>query len=160
MVVCTSFDGDHDEELKMFQHKVYYATLRRWVGMAQDRSHHYSGKSSKWDELINLWDKNIGKQGIFDHRCIQMAHDVLAAQFREYILKEMPTAGPLTKKDAWRGFFDTEAVAFMEQEEFLRMFMTALASNSSIGGYDAEEALCDKIQQQYEVVLPTMESEG
>lgn len=150
MIIGTYFDGDNDEELKMHQHKYYYGSLGRWVGMAQEKCQQYAGKSAEWDRLIRLWQENIKSTGSFDHRCIQASHDLIAASFRKVVKEKMHHSLPNRKKDAWRGFFNCEADASLDNEEILRLFVTDLVSSGSKGGYDAEDKLCELIQQRHE----------
>lgn len=151
MIIGTNFDGDNDEELKMHQHKQYYGSLRRWVGMAQEKCQKYAGRSAEWDALICSWQENIQLAGSFDHRCIQMPHGLIAASFRKFVQNESSHAGAMRKMDAWREFFNNEAATCLDQEETLWIFMTALTHSDEDVGYDAEDKLYKLIQQRVDI---------
>ncbi len=80
MIISTYFEGDNDDKLKMLQHGCYYDMLRNWITMAGVRRLRYR-TSPEWTEVTQVWEQ-FREEGHFDHRSIQMSHDLIAARFR------------------------------------------------------------------------------
>lgn len=148
MIVGTCFDGDNDEDLKIFQHNCYYESLGRWVGMVPQHCQLRQGTSVEWVNLIQQWEKKVQDTGSFDHRCIQAPHDLVAAQYRKIVKEEMSPSVPTIKKVGWNDFFNKEADFCLEQEEILRLFMISLAFSGSEAGGDAKDQLYESIQRR------------
>ena len=52
-------------------------------------------------------------------------------------------------KNGWFGFFNNEIAKFMKVPVMLRLFMAAVACANTKTGYDAEDALLDKMREKY-----------
>jgi len=147
MIIGICFEGDSDEDLKMYQHECYYETLGRWIRMADEKCQPYFGESPEWNELIERWQKNVMGPGVFDHRCIQALHDLIATQHRKLLMdRPYPTH---RKKHEWLAFFNSEAGACLENEEFLKLFIKSLTFSGSDSGYESEDKLYELLQQRY-----------
>lgn len=147
MIIGICFEGDSDEELKMYQHEHYYETLGRWIRMADEKCQPNFGESPEWNELIDRWQKNVMEPGVFDHRCIQALHDLIATQHRKLLIDK--PFSTYRKKNEWRAFFNSEAGAYLENEEFLKLFIKSLAFSGSDSGYESEDKLYELLQQRY-----------
>lgn len=149
MIVGTCFDGDNEEDLKMFQHNCYYESLGRWVGMVSQHCQLRQGTSVEWDNLIQQWKEKVQDTGSFDHRCIQAPHDLIAAKYRKFVKEEISHGVTKGNKLGWCDFFNKEAAACLDQEKMLRSFMSSLTFSGSEAGYDAEDKLYESIQLRY-----------
>lgn len=109
----------------------------------------------KWDALFAQWESAVIESGSFDHRSLQALHDLIAAQYRKYLLDDMPDATAMRKKDGWCDYFKNEAFEFLQEEEFVREFMIALSGGSDVG-YDAEEAMFLSLLEKYGVLMPAV----
>jgi hypothetical protein len=99
MIIGTYFSGDNDDKLKMLQHGCYYDMLREWITMAGVRRLRYR-TSPEWAEVTQMWEQ-FREGGCFDHRKIQMPHDLIAARFR-MATQELAIPDD-AKEDAWYG---------------------------------------------------------
>jgi hypothetical protein len=145
MIIGKYFDGDSDEELKMLQHECYYGILREWITMADVRRLKYQA-APEWADITLMWEQ-FREVGCFDHRCIQMCHDLIAARFRVAAKREQL---PNDKKEAaWYAFFKVEASGWLKSDDFLRSFMIAHSVKGYTAGYDAEEEMFDMMRQRY-----------
>lgn len=146
MIIKKCFDGDNDEALKMCQHNCYDESLGLWVGMVRQKYQKWIGRSPEWDTLISRWKDTIQKSRTFDHRCIQEAHDLIAAKYRKSIRENR-----VEDKGIWPDFFNKEAATFLDDEQVLLLFMTSLVFVGSQAGYDAEEDLSKLILNFYAI---------
>lgn len=145
MIIGIYFDGDNNGKLKMFQHGCYYDMLREWITMAGVRRLLYL-TSPEWAEITKMWER-FREEGYFDHRNIQMPHDLIAARFR--MVAQQMTLLDDEKEGAWYTFFKAEAAAWLEHDDFLRCFMIALSAKGSTTGYDAEDSIFEMMRCQY-----------
>ncbi len=150
MIIGTYFDGDNDDNLKMIQHESYYDMLREWINMAGKRRLRYR-LSPEWAEVTQMWEK-FREEGYYDHRCIQMPHDLIAARFRK-VARDMALPDG-EKEEAWYAFFKAEANTWLEHDDFLRYFMIALSSKGSAVGCDAEDTIFEMMRRQYDWLSP------
>ena len=148
MIISDAFESDTDDDLKLFQHDCYYDSLRRWINLARVRRLKYRA-SPEWEGINRKWEQ-FRESGVFDHRCIQFHHDLIAARFRQAIYRDPFRTTTQTRRICWREFFDKEAAAWLEDDRFVRLFMTALACSNSEEGYQAEDALAEKMQEKYQ----------
>lgn len=147
MIIGTCFEGDDDETLKMYQHACYYDLIARWVNLAGKRRLQY-GRLPEWEEITTHWE-DFREAGHFDHRCIQAHHDLIAERFRMIQKKPDLYFWNTLGKNGWISFFDREAAKLIEDPELLRLFMTAVTYTNTTTGYDAEDALLNKIREKY-----------
>lgn len=147
MIIGDSFVGDNDGDLKLFQHYWYYDTLRLWIDMADVQCLKYR-TLPEWEGITQLWDK-FRESGVFDHRSIQFHHDLIAARFRQKIYSDPFRTTSQTRWICWRGFFDKEAAAWLDDERCLKLFMAALVFANTQQGYQAEDALSKMMQEKY-----------
>jgi len=143
MIIGKYFDGDTDEDLKMYQHGCYYDMLCHWINLAGVRRLQYRDVPEWW-EVIRQWEE-FRQEGVFDHRCIQPHHDLIAANYR--MAQDAPMR--IRGKGGWSIFFDQEATKLMNDPELLRLFMTALAFANTPVGYDAEDLLLHTMKRVY-----------
>ena len=52
-------------------------------------------------------------------------------------------------KNGWFEYFNSEITKLMKDTEMLRLFMAAVANANTKTGYDAEDALLDKMREVY-----------
>jgi len=145
MIIGIYFDGDNDDKLKMLQHGCYNIMLCEWITMAGARRLRYR-ISPEWAELTQIWER-FREVGHFDHRSIQMPHDLVAARFR-MVAQEIAISNG-EKEGAWYTFFKAEAAAWLEHDDFLRCFMISLSAKGSTTGYDAEDSIFEMMRRQY-----------
>jgi hypothetical protein len=145
MIIGSYFDGDNDDKLMMHQHGCYYDMLREWITMAGVRRLRYR-TSPKWAEVTQMWER-FREEGYYDHRSIQMPHDLIAARFR--MVAQQMTLPDDEKEGAWYTFFKAEAAVWLEHDDFLRCFMIALSDKGSSAAYDAEETMLVMMRKQY-----------
>ena len=145
MIIGTYFSGDNDDRLKMLQHGCYYDLLRNWITMAGVRRLRYR-TSPEWTEVTQVWEQ-FREGGHFDHRRIQMSHDLIAARFR-MVAQELALPDD-EKEGAWCDFYKAEAAAWLVKDDFLRCFMIALSDKGPSAGYDAEETMFEMMRKQY-----------
>jgi hypothetical protein len=147
MIIGSIFDGDDDVGLMRFQHDFYYEMLGRWIDMAGIRRFQYR-EIPEWDEICRKWDI-FRKEAVFDHRTIQLHHDLIAARFRQN-MRDNPFRTTLeTRSMGWRQFFCKEAVGWLEDGHCLRLFMTTLACANTKEGYAGEGALAEVMRNKY-----------
>jgi hypothetical protein len=133
--------------LQEVQYDCYYELIREWIAMASTRRLMYR-RSLKWTEVMQMWEL-FRNNGTYDHRTIQMSHDLIAARFRR-VVQETDISDD-EKVSSWPNFFKAEAMRWLENSDFLRCFMLALSARSSVIGYDAEDAMCEMMRQQYDM---------
>jgi hypothetical protein len=104
-----------------------------------------------------LAEKLRGKDG-FDHRVIQEAHDIIAANFRfrfdpggQMILPFEDTSYEEYLKISWIKFFVEEAKELAEYDITARMILTAVGYENTEIGLQAEKNLEIILQERYEI---------
>ena len=147
MIIGTCFKGDDNEELKLYQHACYYDFLRHWINIAGKFRLQY-GRLPEWVEITQEWEK-FRECGHHDHRCIQAHHDLIAERFRTIQKNPDQFFWIVHGKNGWFGFFNNEIAKFMKVPVMLRLFMAAVACANTKTGYDAEDALLDKMREKY-----------
>jgi hypothetical protein len=147
MIIGACFEGDDDEELMLYQHDCYYDSLRRWIKLAGEHHCKYR-RLPEWEDIYRQWDK-FRESGYHDHRCIQAHHDLIAERFR--MIQKNPDRffWIILGKNGWCDFFNSETAKFMNNPETLRLLMAAVAYANTKAGYDAEDALLDKMRETY-----------
>ena len=147
MIIGTCFEGDDDEELKLYQHACYYDSIGRWINLAGKLRLQYY-RLQEWEDISRQWEK-FREHGYLDHRTIQAHHDLIAQRFR--IIQKHPDRffWIVLGKNGWFDFFTRETEALMKDPELLRQFMTAVACANTKTGYDAEDELLDKMRGKY-----------
>jgi len=80
MIIGTCFEGDDDEELKLYQHACYYDSIGRWINLAGKLRLQYY-RLQEWEDISRQWEK-FREHGYHDHRTIQAHHDLIAQRFR------------------------------------------------------------------------------
>lgn len=147
MVIGKYFEGDDDEDLKMYQHDCYYDSIGRWIRLAGERQSQYY-RLPEWKEIIRQWQKSR-EAGSYDHRTIQAHHDLIAQRFRMIQKNPDHFFWVIRGKNGWFDFFNGEIAKWMKDPELLRLFMKALTYANTKTGYDAEDALLDKMREKY-----------
>lgn len=146
MIIGTYFDGDIDDKLKMLQHGCYYDMICDWITKAGALRLRYR-TLPEWAEVTHAWEHFRDSGSSFDHRCIQMGYDLIAARFRMVSLDMALTDDE--KEDAWYAFFKYESAAWLANDAFLRCFMVAISSRRSSDGYAAEDIMFEMMRNQY-----------
>jgi hypothetical protein len=147
MIIGACFEGDDDEELMLYQHDCYYDSLNRWIRLAGERYCWYH-RLPEWEDISRQWRK-FREYGYHDHRTIQAHHDLIAERFRMIQKNPDQFFWIVHGKNGWFDFFNIEISKFMKDPEMLRQFMTAVACANTKNGYDAEDALLDKMREKY-----------
>ena len=141
MLVYRRFDGD-DVDLAWNQHAVYWEALGIIVGrcnaltrfairLLEDTAH------SEW-----------GTASSSDHRCLQGAHDILAAAWRYEVLPPLQRRLPLTPDMAeeptaerWLEWLAAETNRWDGEPALVRCVQVILANENEPLGYEAESRL-------------------
>ena len=180
MIVTTRFDGDtgdYIDQVQWAQHDVYHDALRIIVRncMGQAKLAHMV----LYDDWRERWNPSDG----FDHRTLQVAHDILAAVWRRHAfatrLVPLPFDGrqfPLPFEDVWDGDgpnFAERWLKWLEDEvkswnyvnfwiwdsddhnaRLIRLVVRILENQNIPVGYRAETELAWELISKFQYVVP------
>lgn len=152
MIVGAEFAGDSDAFLKAKQHSLYWELVGHIYTVARDR---YLAACRLLRVETELSRAVIDKHK-FDHCTLQDAHDRIAARFRF-----RQTHGPQLNigedhakfeerlEREWRDFFADELKRLVQDDEFTRLVLTAVAYGNQDAGLTAESRLRQLLDETY-----------
>ena len=150
MIVASRFEGDVDMELAWKQHDVYGKALRIIVSTCN----FYARFSTAL--LADKQHCNWGNVERFDHRTLQMAHDLLAGawrfenDFQQGTLNlEHEKEESLDPEEAWLQWLDKEVHGWINYPYLVRYVHLILNDQNKAPGYIAESQLCLGIMDRF-----------
>lgn len=157
MITGPRFKNDNDHDLQNQQHECYLEVL---AVIAERCIQHYEAacriigqEPSNPSELF----KNIGQvKTSFDHRILQLVHDLMAAYWRWKSGRHelhMPGLEPNSVAD-WKTWARDEVDDWaLYAPEIIRHVVTALAHQNTDQGYEAESMAQEALQDRYAAML-------
>ena len=161
MWVCSWFDGDENEPLMWVQHDLYGDMLGYWV---QETLAFYEQSLYVWvrPEAFFVVRESLKKHPFFDHRCLQNAHDMVAAFFRYAFATHEPLASlPPDAKPAmhwgalWQAYYECECSSLARVQPIVDAILTILAHQNTPEGYAAEDTVASLLRERYLAMLAT-----
>lgn len=150
MWVADYFQGDNDPSTKIswIQHDVYSDALRIMV----DGS--LSHIRAAYSLMRYEYPDNLDRFRRFDHRTLQLAHDVIAAAWRYHCIKtEMPlffhTDRISRTANRWLTWLQTEVSLWFDQPDIVRNLIIVLANQNIENGYRAEDLLTKALVKRF-----------
>lgn len=152
MWVGAEFRGDEDKELMEIQHDLYGEALGYLFCEAREE---FLRAERMLDERTML-GLAIENERSFDHRVLQDAHDLIAAEFR-YQRADLPQP-PLPfdsdternrLEEHWRSFVRDEAKQLAREPETCRAILMTVAYQNTEIGYQAEDTLEALLVERY-----------
>lgn len=149
MIVGSYFDGDDDGALAWKQHGVY----GRALGMLVQTCNRYAIFAKKL-----LEDTGHGDWGAiieFDHRTLQLSHDLLAAAWRFRICPRQGTLrfvdGEVHTPDEalWLDWLRHEFQGWIDHPHLVRLVHVILTNQNQLDGDVAESQVCLRIMNLY-----------
>ncbi|MDO9565127.1 MAG: hypothetical protein Q7J15_00055 [Candidatus Desulfaltia sp.] len=149
MIVGNYFKGDTNETLKQVQHDAYAELISYLFVYPKE---HYL-KAAKLIGIETVLAKKVKSVQSFDHRVLQMPHDILASWFR---YKNYPDGQLLLFPDGnsykshllgkWAAFFHNTVRELAETcNDFVISSLKAVCYENTALGYLAEDQLLDSI---------------
>jgi hypothetical protein len=153
MWVTDYFHGDNDPSARvsLIQHDAYQSSLRLIVGACLNHmkagfmlvGQHYP---KKWDGVFQ-----------FDHRTLQLAHDLVAAAWRfECLQTEMPlffqTDREVVIERKWKAWLKNELGLWRDQAAIVRNVTIVLGNQNVENGYRAEDLLTQALVHRFDNV--------
>lgn len=160
MIVGSRFDGDHNDVLMWAQHDVYDAIMAHMFLAALEYydahiEHAWTGPEHVY-AARRRWEQQTG----LDHRCLQEAHDLVAAFFRYAFASRCVVDGLPPGLDAkehwkvlWSQYYPTECRRLAQNRAIADAILGAIAYQNTDGGYAAEDALAGLLKREYAVML-------
>lgn len=152
MIVAPRFEGDADTALMMVQHACYAEVIDRWTHDAAARcfdAEALLGVRTEMGERLRDLD------GLYDHRNLQDAHDLMAAAFRCRGEDAIPQRTlplfdePESKRMAWLDFAHEEIEQVLRSPPLSRTILQSLAYGGSAVGMEARELLAAGLRERY-----------
>ena len=145
MIVGGRFEGDVDKSLMAAQHDVYWDALRTIVRKCEQLTKF--ARNLLGDEAHPGW----GEHERFDHRTLQMAHDLIAAAWRYRfapIERTFPFADQNSEYSAdvscmrgWLKWLEAEIGQWVKAPHLVRSVEVILTHQNQDEGYVAEQVL-------------------
>lgn len=170
MIITDCFQGDTNKALKKVQHDLYVRenAFIDLQGKAYS-SIHYLYTSAVRALMFNTEGSNpmffpeqdqITSIDTFDHRCLQDAHDIIAAFYRWIHRYTAPPVFASSPKDykayllaQWKNYFTTEVTMITWQRLDVAELTIRAVLHSSLEGYspdyDSEESLTEFLHARY-----------
>jgi hypothetical protein len=155
MIVSNYFDGDENDVLKWVQHDAYGDALTFMYRSAADRylkDIRYTWVSPDFVPKIRHIDG-------FDHRVLQLAHDLVAAYYRFAFcsrLDKLDLPEDFNDKEyylgAWRAYYRQEMGLLAQKEEIAEAILIAVAFQNTDRGYAAEDKLQALLVDRYKAM--------
>ena len=152
MIVGTYFHGDDDSEIAWYQHDV----SGRALSIIVERCNRLSRFAAF--VILGTAHSNWGKTTEYDHRTLQMAHDLLAAAWRfRCSTRQIPLLRDESQKitgpeEQWLSWLRKEVESWVEQPGLVREFQLVLMNQNDPEGCEAERRLCCGILHRFEDV--------
>ncbi len=154
MIIGKRFPGDENPILIKLQHDHYIQILDHLFRFAEKR---YL-RSIQFVGVDTELAKKLRGEDELDHRVIQEAHDIIAANFRfrfdpggQMILPFEDTSYKEYLAISWIKFFIEEAKELAEYDITARMILTAVGYENTEIGLQAEKNLEIILQERYEI---------
>lgn len=155
MIVSKCFPGDENRILKWIQHDHYGQMIGHLFVFAKTRYFRALQFVSVDTELA----KKLRGKDSFDHRVLQEAHDIIAANFRfrfdpggQMILPFEDMSYKEYLKNSWIKFSIEEGEQLAKDDITARMILTAVGYENTEIGYQAEKELEQNLIDRY--VIP------
>jgi hypothetical protein len=150
MIVGDYFDGDDDTTTAWAQHDVYGEALDIIVKRCREHVTFAPGLQ---------WPNRCATDFRYDHRTLQVAHDLLAAAWR-FRANSVRPALPCGGKDqgreqrmgAWLSWLRSEVCSWQRQPRLILLVMTILAEQHNEPGYQAEDELAERLKLRFDDV--------
>ena len=144
MIVGSCFEGD-PTELARAQHDVYHEALRVIVSSVYTHARRAA-------EILDLPADHEPAEAR-DHRTMQVAHDILAAEWRfQTELSDMFGAKPRQSMYEWLEWLRFECDSWHQTPEIVRLFLMVFENQNNEAGYDAEDALSRQLLRRFHAV--------
>lgn len=150
MWVADYFDGDNDPSAKVswIQHDAYREALRLIACACVE--HMKSAFMLAFEDYPKKWDRSFK----YDHRTLQLAHDVIAAAWRfECIKTELPLFFQTDHEDVifrkWFAWLRSEVDLWSNQSAIVRNVIIILGDQNVENGYRAEDLLIQALVRRY-----------
>lgn len=151
-MIGSCFQGDENHTLMQIQANCYGEMLGRLMEAARQRY-------LRAMRLVGV-ETGIGKLAhdlkAFDHRTLQMSHDLIAAYFRfahdnsgQMPLPFTDESYELSLEIAWRRYFIEEVEKLIELDYVVMWVLYATCYQNTERGYAAETGLYDFLQDHY-----------
>lgn len=144
MIVTRQFCGDGNDEVKLLQHGVYGDSLMQIADEAKTCFFFAEAVIKSGSETVTLLAQVTG----FDHRGLQNAHDLIAAEFRrckavdvQPVLPYLPVDEKRRVLKMWQTWLRQELESLCRSWEFVRHVAEILAFQNQEQGFRAERAL-------------------
>jgi hypothetical protein len=155
MIVGCYFDGDENDTLKWVQHDEYGKML--WSLFDALASRYLLDIRYTWisPDFVPI----LRKIKNYDHRVLQVAHDLIAAYYRFTFCNRVDNViipEGFDIKDyylaAWRAYYIQEVNLLSQLEEIAESLVTAVAYQNTDRGYQAEDNLRVLLLKRYKVL--------
>ena len=153
MVVKDYFYGDNDPSFRvsLIQQDVYKSSLRLIVNACLD--HMKAGFMLVGQDYPKKWDREFQ----FDHRTLQLAHDLVAAAWRFDCLEtELPLFFQLDREVVierkWRSWLQNELGLWRDEPAIVRNVIIVLGNQNVENGYHAEDLLTQALVRRFDNV--------
>ena len=152
MIVGIYFAGDRNVKLKCIQHDLYNKLLAYLLTYSKDR---YFASVRLVGVNTEMTQRVASVKG-FDHRVLQDAHDMIAAEYRfsHDPRSQMPLPfDGLSYEEYlihdWSDFYHKEARRLTDMDEVARAILTAIAYQNTPVGCEAEDRLMKLLRWEY-----------
>lgn len=155
VIISTYFDGDHDHEMKNLQHEVYNQAISQLASRC--REYHIAAAKLICDPFE--YKSAVAGLDTFDHRCLQAAHDHLAAHWRMSVGAVYPVLPGLRNERLaqreWLDWLHHEVERWRDEcPHIVRAVCDVLANENRPAGYRAEAQLKSALAQRYPLYWP------
>ena len=154
MIVGKRFPGDENRILKWLQHDHYGQMIGHLFGFAKIRYF----RAIQFVGVDTELAKKLRGKDWFDHRVIQEAHDIIAANFRfrfdpggQMILPFEDMNYEEYLAISWNKFFIDEAKELTKYDITARLILTAVGYENTEIGVQAEKLLEQLLRERYEI---------
>jgi hypothetical protein len=156
MIICPWFSGDTNRALQKVQHDLYPFV----VGLLFDRPRKRYLRSAQLLGVHTFFAQKVAPITRFDHRVLQRAHDIVAADYRFFWDDGGQVPLPLARRERyedllerrWKEFYTQEVTNLTEDDSIVVAVLTAVAFQNKDTGYDAEDRLQELLEARYSSV--------
>lgn len=152
MIIGSKFLGDEREAAKLVQHDMYWSC----VGLIPIVAHRHWETAAAKGEVVSILGRLVDSNSPFDHRSLQEAHDLIAAQFRWLRAASLdgPVEEPDRKRDLriageWHTFLVLELEDLCKEPDFVHAVLQVVAMNNTQRGYEAEDRVEAILHERY-----------
>ncbi len=153
LILGSRFPGDDNEFLQLVQHDLYGHNLDRLFFGARERYLRSVRLVGTETQLGKLLESTYS----FDHRTLQMTHDIIAAQYRllydNHGQMPLPFPGYTPYKDwlarQWLDYYANEMASLIDIDAFTLNVLHATVYENTPAGYGAEDQLVMLLAGRY-----------